>query len=159
VSKTIDKRDFGGQLLISPEMTVVVFACFVLYCFNSSLNIVGHKLRFAGELLTYLITGPVAILAYSLQEVRSLLFPKTNGSSKVFLTWRGYSKIKVRAYTTLFWVICGVITSITTRLALDELSDIGLLGLVFGSIFIPLTSCLTLYIAVNKAREILERHQ
>jgi hypothetical protein len=144
---------------ISPEFLSIIVAFGIGFSFADQAVIVGNLIRGNSEAGKYL-SGFIATLSTSVFVLSSKIrSPQEKGTNKILYEWPYYNLLLDRVYLSFFYAIFSGAASIVLLIAGTILSAKWIFILSACALLTACSAALTVFLAHQKIREILEKYQ
>lgn len=145
-------------LLISPEAVVALIVLLWFYLDPASLGHLGNQLKSDTEVWTYLPSLVFVFAGISFQFSFKIRAPLDGSSNKALYEWPLYPLIVARVMVGLFFATCSGVLGLANWVFGHNLEN-ATVGLNFLlAIGISATTALTMMLAHQKLRELIERY-
>jgi len=145
-------------VFVSPELLVFLSIGAVGHFYPAILESVGAKIKADSEVWKYLPTLTLAFAAMTFRLSSKLRAPLDNSSNKALYEWTYYPLLVDRVMVSLlFSVVCGI-SALALWIYGDTLSPLQIGAIFLGSTIAVSATALTMLLAHQTLREILERY-
>lgn len=142
------------NVFISPEFFFLLLVILFYLVSKEPFIFITNKL-IENELLAYTPITPIALLSFSIANMRNILSPSVSNKS-LYYKWEGFQEVKDITYIGIFYLLIGLIMSVLPLfIGIDSFKGFsGLLLLISYSI--SFIASATMLFASQKVEEILE---
>lgn len=151
-------KNLALTLFVSPEVLSAAATLAFIYFLPNQAGELGKSIRADSEIWKYLPALTLVLSGSAISTSFKVRAPLENFSNKPLYEWPLYQLLVDRVYISLFFAISSAIAALALWFLGAKLGDVQIAAIFLGSAAVSGTTALTMLLAQQKLRELIERH-
>jgi len=143
-------------IIMSYEALFIAVVAFAYNYFPELLVGIGNPLKNNDDVLQYMVSLPIFMCGYSVQQTWKILMPLEGNSNRKLHEWPNYWRLKYRVIISSIICAACIFSYVCIWLYSSSFSVLTFGAVFITSIIIPLIVAFNIHLAALKVRELME---